>query len=149
MIHKLTTLTVALSLTTMLMADANKSQSEISELIPLPHFKRLLASSQDLLKLSQEQNEKIKMQVFAKLRTKIHGAIETAEQLEVKIMNAVLKDQKTKEDLKADIERLIEIKREIANGHIDAANIIAKTLTKEQYAKLLVIIEKQHGSSHK
>jgi len=44
------------------------------------------------------------MQICAKLRTKIHGVIQTATKLEVKIMDAVLKEQKTKEDMKAGIE---------------------------------------------
>jgi len=126
----------------------SKSHHKVAELIPLPHFKRLLAANKKVLKISEEQNEKIKTQIFKKLRTKIHGAIKTAEQLEVKIMNAILKEQKTKEDMKADIEKLIEIKREITNGHIDAVNTLAKILTKEQYTQLLPLIEKKRQGKH-
>ncbi|CAA6803209.1 MAG: Unknown protein [uncultured Sulfurovum sp.] len=129
-----------------------KSEYKVAELVPLPHLKRLLASNQETLKLKKEQNEKIKTQIFKTLRTQIHGKIKIAEQLEIKITDAVLKEQKTKEDLKADIESLIEIKKEITNGHIDALNILAKILTKEQYTQLLPLIEKNkkkgHGDKH-
>ncbi|HIC77758.1 MAG TPA: hypothetical protein EYP02_01130 [Sulfurovum sp.] len=64
-------------------------------------------------------------------------------------MDSVLKDQKTKEDTKADIEELIEIKRKITNGHIDAVNTLAKILTKEQYTQLLSLLEKNRSKGHK
>ncbi|MCK5853601.1 MAG: hypothetical protein KAG56_00180 [Sulfurovaceae bacterium] len=125
------------------------SHHKMAELVPLPHFKRLLASNKEMLKLTAEQSEKIKTQIFKTLRTKIHGAITKAEELEAKITNGVLKEQKTKDDMKADIEALIEIKREITNGHIDALNTLAKILTKEQYAQLLPLIEKKKkGHKH-
>lgn len=126
-----------------------KSKHKVAELLPLPHFKRLLAANKDTIKLDKEQKEKIKTQIFEKIRTEIHGAIKTAEKLEVKIMNSILKDQKTKEDTKADIEELIEIKREITNGHIDAVNTLAKILTKEQYTQLLSLLEKNRNKGHK
>ena len=157
---KIITITLALGLSSLLMAEANipadhkamnakmtetagetsKSSHEMAELVPLPHFKRLLAANKEVLKLTKEQNEKIKTQIFKPIRTKVHEGIKKAEQLEVKITNAVLKEKKTKEDLKADIEALIDIKREITNGHIDAVNTLAKILTKEQYQQLLEII---------
>jgi len=113
---------------------------KMSELVPLPHLRRLMVSNKEILKLNKEQNEKMKTQIFEKIRTKIHGNIKTAEQLEEKI-TAVFKEQKSKEDLKADIEALIDIKRDITYGHIDALNALAKILTKEQYEKVLIIIE--------
>lgn len=128
-----------------------KSHHKMAELVPLPHLKRLLASNQEILKINKEQTEKIKNKIFENIRTKIHKAIKTAEQLESKIINAVLKEQKTKEDLKVDIESLIEIKRAITNEHIDALNRLAKILTKEQYNKLLTLIEekkKKHSHKH-
>jgi len=127
---------------------AKKSHHKVAELVPLPHFKRVLASNKELLKLDKEQNEKIKTQIFKTIRTKLHGEIEKAEQLEEKISNAALKEQKTKEDLKTDIEALIDIKRGITNGHIDALNTLQGILNKEQYAKLLELVL-QGKKSHK
>lgn len=114
---------------------------KISELVPLPHLRRLMVSNKEILKLNKEQNEKMKTQIFENIRTKIHGNIKTAEQLEEKITMAVFKEQKSKEDLKADIEALIDIKRDITYGHIDALNTLAKILTKEQYEKVLILVE--------
>lgn len=128
-----------------------KPHHKMAELVPLPHLKRLLASNKEMLNLTKEQNEKIKTQIFEIFRTKIHKSIETAEKLEAKIIKTVLKEQKTKEDVKADIELLIEIKRTITNEHIDALNTLTKILTKEQYAQLLPLIEKKktkQGNKH-
>ena len=125
-----------------------KSHHKMAELVPLPHLKRLLASNKETLKLTTAQSEQIETQIFKDLRTKIHGAIKKAEELEAKITNAVLKEQKSKDDMKADIETLIEMKREITNDHIDAVNTLAKILTKEQYEKLLIVMDKRkrkHG----
>ncbi|CAA6816898.1 MAG: Unknown protein [uncultured Sulfurovum sp.] len=130
-------------------AKENKPQHKVAELVPLPHLKRLLAANKETLKLSKEQNEKIKAEIFENFRAKIHKEIKVAEQLESKIMDAVLKEQKTKEDLKADIEKLIEIKREITNGHIDALNTLAKILTKEQYSTILnLLAQKKSRPKH-
>lgn len=149
--------TLALGIATALMAETHISldkkeihqkmtkmtgkKHKIAELVPLPHLKRLMASNKEILKLNKEQNEKMKTQIFENLRTKIHGNIKTAEKLEEKITTAVLKEQKSKEDLKADIEALIDVKRDISYGHIDALNALAKILTKEQYEKVLILIE--------
>ena len=81
--------------------------------------------------------------MLAVFPAKIHGAMDKAEPIEAKIASAVLKEQKTKEDLKADIEALIEIKREITHNHIDALNTLHGILTKEQYVKLLELISKK------
>ena len=116
------------------------SQHKMAELVPLPHLKRLLASNKETLNLTKEQNEQLKTKIFEVFRADVHKAIKVAEPLEVKITNAVLKEQKTKEDLKTDIESLIDIKREITNGHIDALNTLSTILTKEQYQQLLELI---------
>ena len=153
--------TLALGVATALIAETNipldkkvinqkmtGMQHKVAELVPLPHLKRLMASNKEILKLNKEQNEKMKTQIFENIRTKIHGKIKIAEQLEEKITTAVLKEQKSKEDLKADIEALIDVKRDITNGHIDALNTLAKILTKEQYEKVLILMEenkRKHG----
>lgn len=123
-------------------------QHKVAELVPLPHLKRLMASNKEILKINKEQKEKIKTQIFENIRTKVHEKIKIAEQLEEKITTAVLKEQKSKEALKEDIEALIDIKRDITNGHIDALNTLAKILTKEQYEKVLILVEenkRKHG----
>lgn len=150
--------TLALGVATLLMGDTNVSldkidtskviQHKVAELVALPHLKRLLASNKETLNLNKEQNEKIKTLIFKNLRTTIHGQIKTAVELEEKITTAVLKEQKSKEDLKANIEELINIKRDITNVHIDALNTLAKILTKEQYQKVLTLVEEikiKHG----
>jgi len=151
---KIITAILALALTTLLIAGANtpidknvmktktenNQQHEMAELIPLPHLKRLLQANKELLKLTKEQKKQIKTQIYEVIRADVHKAIKTAEPLETKITNAVLKEQKTKEDMKADIETLIDLKRTITNGHIDALNTLGKILTKEQYQQILKLV---------
>jgi len=151
---KIITVTLALGLTTLLIADANmpmdkkimkaktenNQQHKMAELVPLPHLKRVLQANKELLKLTKEQKKQIKTQIYEVIRADVHKAIKTAEPLEAKITNAILIEQKTKEDMKADIEALIDIKRTITNGHIDALNTLGKILTKEQYQQILEFI---------
>lgn len=122
---------------------AKRSDHKVTAIIAFPHFKRLFAANKDVLNLTKEQNEKIETEIFQVIRPKIHGAIEKAEPLQQKVTSAVLKEHKKKEDVKADLEALIDIKRDMTNNHIDALNTLAKILTKEQYQQFLELIETQ------
>ena len=115
--NKTITVVLALSLATVLMADAN-----------IPMDKKAM---------------KAKMTEIAGETSKFNKA----EPIEEKISNTVLNEQKTKEDLKADIEALIDIKRGMTNDHIDALNTLYTILTKEQYQKILDI-EAKHKKGH-
>lgn len=116
---------------------------KVTAIIAFPHFKRLLAANKDVLNLTKEQNEKIKTEIFQVMRPKIHGAMGKAAPIEEKIANAILKEHKKKEDVKADLEVLIDMKRDMTNNHIDALNTLAKILTKEQYQQFLELIATQ------
>ena len=115
----------------------------MAELVDLPHLKRFLAKHKETIKLTKEQGEEIKTKIFKTLRKKIHAQIEESGKLEKSIIEAVMTEQKTKEDLKADIESLIEMKRVITYGHIDALNTLGSILTKEQYAQVLELLKKK------
>ena len=125
-----------------------EKQHKVAELVDLPHPVKIVLMNKETLKLTKEQSDKVDAQMLDVFPAKIHGAMDKAEPIEEKIVNAVLKEQKTKEDLKADIETLIEIKRAMTNDHIDALNTLHSILTKEQYAKLLELAEKKK-KSHK
>lgn len=114
-------------------------QHKVAELVELPHPVKIVLMNKETLNLTKEQSDKIDAEMLAVFPPKIHGAMDKAEPIEEKITNAVLNEQKTKEDLKADIEALIDIKREITNDHIDALNRLYTILTKEQYQKMLDI----------
>lgn len=131
-------------------AQKGEKQHKIAELVDLPHPVKIVLMNKETLNLTKEQSDKVDAQMLAIFPPKIHGAMDKAEPIEEKIMNAVLNEQKTKEDLKSDIEALIDIKRGMTNDHIDALNTLYTILTKEQYQKMLDIGAKQKkGQKHK
>lgn len=122
---------------------AKAPHPEMAELVDLPHLKRFLAKHKETLALTKEQGEAIKTKIFKTLRKKIHAQIEEAGKLEQTIIKAVMVEQKRKEDVKADIESLIKMKRVITYGHIDALNTLGTILTKDQYAQVLELLKKK------
>ena len=116
----------------------------VKELLPLPHPVKIIMQNEEELKITKEQNEKIEKQMHSVFPEKIHGGMDKAKVIEDKIQKAVLKEGKTKEDLKADIKALSDIKVEITNDHIDALNVLAKILSKEQFVKVLELSKKSH-----
>jgi hypothetical protein len=131
-------------------AQKGEKQHKVAELVALPHPVKIVLMNKEPLNLTKEQSDKVDAQMLAIFPSKIHGAMDKAEPIEAKITNAVLNEQKTKEDLKADIEALIDIKRGMTNDHIDALNTLYTILTKEQYQKMLDISAKRKkGQKHK
>lgn len=122
---------------------AKAPHPKMAELVDLPHLKRFLGKHKETLALTKEQGEAIKTKIFKTLRKKIHAQIEEAGKLEQTIIEAVMVEQKRKEDVKADLDSLIEMKRVITDGHIDALNTLGSILTKEQYVQVLELLKKK------
>lgn len=118
-------------------------EHKVAELVPLPHPVKVILNHKEEIGLTKEQDEKIQKEMLAVFPPKIHGGMDKAEELEKKIKEAVIHEHKTKEDLREEIEKLIEIKRQITYDHIDALNTLQKILTKEQQEKVKKLVLSQ------
>jgi len=126
-----------------------KSHHKVQELFSLPHPVKVILANKEELNITKEQEKQIEEKMLAVYPTKIHGSMDKAESIEAKIKAAVLTEQKSKEDVKSDIEALIEIKRTLSYDHIDALNTLGKILTKEQFDKVVELSAKKKHKHHK
>lgn len=130
--------------------DSGKKEAhhKVKELFPLPHPLKVIMANKEALEVTKAQEKRFEEELMAVYPAKIHGALDQAEPIEAKIRKSVLEEHKSKEDLKADIEALIDIKRGLSYDHIDAFNKLEDILTKEQYEKVLVLIDQKKKHKH-
>lgn len=114
----------------------------VEELVSLPHPLKVIMQNREALHLDEKQDKRLQDEMMAVFPEKIHGNMDKAEVIETKIKKAVLSGSKTKEDLKADIKALADIKVVITNDHIDALHTLKTILSKEQFNMLLNMKDK-------
>ncbi len=122
----------------------DEDKHPVEELVELPHPVKIILANEEKLKITKEQKEKIEKEMLSVFPQKIHGAMDKAKILEDKIKDAVMKEDKTKADLKADIQALADIKIQITNDHIDALNKLDTILNKEQHKQIMELLKKKH-----
>ncbi len=121
-----------------------EDKHQVEELVPLPHFMQIVMKKGDELKITDEQKQKLQKEIKAIFPEKIHGGMDRAKVIEDKIQNAVLKEGKTKEDIRVEVADLAVIKMLITNDHIDALNALRGILSQEQFNKVLELSKKKH-----
>lgn len=123
---------------------AKASKHSVKELVPLPHFMQIIMKKGDVLKITDEQKQKLQKEIKDIFPEKIHGGMDRAKVIEDKIQNAVLKEGKIKEDVRVEVADLAVIKMLITNDHIDALNALRGILSQEQFNKVLELSKKKH-----
>ncbi len=122
--------------TTSLYGAGKKPNFTIHEMINLPHpLQAILKNEVNMKKMNitPKQLEQLNVQMLAVYPPAIQGMMYKAQDLENDIKNDIFQNNKTPLELKDKIDRLVKIKRDVTDKHIESLNVMAKILTKKQY----------------
>lgn len=133
-----------LSLSTSLLAQQNHNLGLVSSM-PLPM--KVLIQHPEKLNISDTQSDAISS-IMQKVPPKIHAMFDEAEMLEEAIKKALLKEAKSKTQLKTQLDKLEKIKREITDLQIDTINSLRSILSPEQFKKMLQMQKKMQQQKH-
>lgn len=116
--------------------DSNKFR--IEELVILPHPGKIIKMNAEEIGVTKEEKLRIEKEVKAIFAPIFQEKIRAAFEIEQKVKREVAKGA-TKEDLKADLDKISRLKREAINSRIDALNTTKNILGDKKWNKLLNI----------
>ncbi len=116
-------------------------ESNVQELVPLPHPVKVVTANQEQLKISEEQMTRIKTDVVGYFPPRMLPMMIEAEESENRLVHKILVEGKTKQELAEEIDQLAALKRKLIDTHIDSLNTLKGILTDEQWSSLLVLLE--------
>ncbi|MCK5294635.1 MAG: hypothetical protein KAJ49_08290 [Arcobacteraceae bacterium] len=122
--------------TTSLYAAGKKPNFTIHELINLPHpLQAILKNEVNMKKMdiTPKQLERLNIEMLAVYPPIIQGIMYKAQEVENQIIKDVYNKNKTPLELKKQIDKLQNLKREVTDKHIESLNVMATILTKKQY----------------
>ncbi len=117
-------------------------ESDVQELVPLPHPVKVVTANQEQLKISEEQMNRIKTDVVGYFPPRMLPMMIEAEESENRLVHKIMVEGKTKQELADEIDQLAVLKRKLIDTHIDSLNTLKGILTDEQWSSLLVLLEK-------
>jgi hypothetical protein len=124
-------LLLALGLATQLFAEQKHDG-----VVALPHLMKLVLTNAQALEISEKQHVALDALLATTPQT-MHAMMDEAAALEQQIKRGVLKEQKSFEALKGDLERLAKMEYAITQEQINALNKMQRILTKAQYKQVL------------
>ncbi len=101
-----------------------------------PHLMPMIFNNAEKLKISETQKDAL-MDIIADVKEPFFSKAGEAMMLEKELSVEILRNGKTKDDVKEKIVRLIETKSAVAYIYFDAMNRIKGILTDEQYKDVL------------
>lgn len=139
---KIITATLLSVVTTSLLVASEGSNKKLALVTSLPHPMKTIMSNMDLLEIDEKQTEAL-TKVLEKAPEIMHAMFDKARELEIEIQKAVIKEGKTKEDLKEQLDALEKLKREITDTQIDTLNELHTILNKKQLQKVYSLMQEQ------
>jgi hypothetical protein len=118
------------------------AESDVQELIPLPHPIKVVMAHELELNITAEQMERMKEEVVGHFPPRMLPMMIEAEEMERRLAAEVMVNGKTKTELATDIDQLAALKRKLIDTHIDSLNTLKSILTDDQWTALLEILEK-------
>ena len=111
-------------------------ESDVQELVPLPHPIKVVMAHEKELKVTPEQMERMKTEVVGHFPPIMLPMMIQAEEMEVSLAEKIMVQGKTKQDLAAEIDEIAALKRRLIDTHIDSLNTLKSILSDEQWLAL-------------
>lgn len=140
---KIVTATLITLLSTSLLVASQESHKKLALVSSLPHPMKAIMNNTERLKITDTQFDALS-KVLENAPQKMHAMFDEAEELEKEIQKAVMKEHKTKEQLKAKLDEIAQLKREITETQIETLNRLHTILNKEQIEKLYTLLKQQN-----
>ncbi len=116
-------------------------ESDVQELVPLPHPIKLVMAHEQQLNISADQMARMKTEVVGFFPPRMLPMMIEAEELENRLAEKVMVEGKTKEELAEEIDKLAALKRKLIDTHIDSLNTLKGILSQEQWSAVLDLLE--------
>lgn len=116
-------------------------ESNVQELVPLPHPIKIVMAHEQELKITADQMSRMKNDVVGFFPPRMLPMMIQAEELEVSLYEKIMVGGKTKVELADEIDQLAAVKRKLIDTHIDSLNTLKGILNDEQWTALLVMLE--------
>jgi len=136
---KIVTIVCALALSSQLFAGGKHDG-----VVTLPHLMKVVLTHSEELSISVEQQEKLD-EILATTPEKMHALMDEAAQIEQQVKRSVLKEKKSFEQIKGDLDALAKLEYTITQKQINAINKLQNILTEKQYKKVLQKVMHQKG----
>ncbi len=137
---KLTQLSILILLFVACAAQASE-ESNVQELVPLPHPIKVVMAHQEELGISGQQLARMKKEVVGFFPPVMLPLMIKAEEMEVSLSRKIMVEGRTKEELATEIDELAALKRELIDTHIDSLNTLKRILKQDQWTALLGILD--------
>ena len=141
-------LVISLILAVTLSAKGNKtnisSQFQINELIILPHIGKIIKMHGGEIEVTATQMQRLSKEVKQVFPPKFQALIREAFPIEKRVQRKVLKGA-TPEELKEDLDKIANLKREAISIKIEAFNAFKNIFTPTQWKKIVSLSKKQNS----
>ncbi|QKF81114.1 hypothetical protein [Halarcobacter ebronensis] len=135
---KIKTIILVMLFALTLNAQEQKSKTDkfkINELIILPHIGKVLKDNLKELNVTDIQMQRVSKEVKQIFPPKFQALIREAFPIEKRVQRKVLKGA-TPDELKEDLDKIAQLKREAINIKIEALNAFKKIFTQEQWSMI-------------
>ncbi len=125
---------------------ADTGRGDAQALVQLPHPVPAVMEDKVRLGVTEAQAQAIRERIIGVYPGQIGSRMQRAAELEREIRQAVLQDNRTRVQLKVQLDELAAVQREVTDIQIDALNTLADILTEEQMQQTLARLEQQAES---
>jgi len=141
-LKKIITSTLVTLLSASILTASQGEHKKLALVSSLPHPMKMIMNNSDKLKITDAQFAELS-KVLEHAPQKMHAMFDEAEVLEKEIQKAVMQEHKTPQELKAKLDEITKLKRDITEKQIETLNTLHTILDKEQIQKLYTMIKKQ------
>jgi Spy/CpxP family protein refolding chaperone len=131
------------SLTCQASLHAATGPGNVDALMQLPHPVPIIMSNRAQLGITEAQAQALRDRIQGVFPQQIQGRMQQAAALEQDIRQGILRDNRSREQVAAQLDELAAIKRAVTDIHIDALNTLAGILSAEQMQQALALGEQQ------
>lgn len=113
-----------------------RGDHSVQELVPLSHPIKVVMAHEKELQITPEQMVRLKKEMVEVFPPRILPMVIEAEQMEASLLESIMGEGKTKEELAEEIDQIVELKRRLLDKHIDSLNTLKSILTDAQWVAM-------------
>lgn len=117
-----------------------------SQLIRLPRPMRMMRAYPELFAITDEQARRLETELHDVYSPQMHALMQQASQLEDFIRTAILIEERSLIDLADEIDRLIELQKQMLQLRVAAIARLRAILSPEQFSRMVATHAEQHAA---
>ncbi len=130
-------------------AQPHSARAHPSPLLRLPRPMRMIRANPERFAITDEQAQRLETELHAVYSPQMHALMDKTVQLEEAMQTALLIDGRDLSELKADLERLIGLKRQLLQLRVAALAQLRTILSPEQFSQLVAAHQEHRAEKRK